>query len=105
MFGCVEEQSEDVAGELGSANSTGHEELVVGKPPQAPHGIVQHHVKRGKQLLGRRRRRAGVPLSTQGDQLFIPERLPSCVREESVHTPADVSQMEAHRCSPARPIP
>jgi hypothetical protein len=29
MFGCVEEQSEDVAGELGSANRTGHEELFV----------------------------------------------------------------------------
>jgi hypothetical protein len=64
MFGCVEEQPEDSAGELGTANRARREELFLLNLLQATHRVVYAHVNEEKQLLGRCRRRARVSLST-----------------------------------------
>jgi hypothetical protein len=105
MFGRMEEQTEDVAGEVSAANRPRGEELVLRNLFQAAYRVIECHVDKGKQLLGSRWWRAGVSLSTHSDELVIPDRLSPGIGEEPVHAPADVSQMEAHRSGPAGALP
>jgi hypothetical protein len=105
MFGCVEEQAKNIAGQLGTTNGTRREEFLLLHAPQAAHGVVYGHVQQDKEFSYGSRRGSGIPLSTQGGKLFIPDELPPCIREEPVHTSRDVPKMKANRGCAARLIP
>ncbi len=105
MFCRVEEQPENIAGAPATTDRANGEELLLRHLLQAAHRIIYGQVNKGKQLLRRCRRIARVRLSARGRKLVIPDGLPTCIREEPVHAPADMAKMETDRSSPARLIP
>jgi hypothetical protein len=105
MFGCVEKQPQNIAGEVGSAHRTRREEVLLQHLFQPAYSVFNGHVDEDKQLFGRGRRRARVLLSTQCGKLLIPDRLTTGTGEESVHAPANVSKMEPDRRGAAWSLP
>jgi hypothetical protein len=105
MLGRVEQQSQDITRELGTAYHPGRKKLPFRHLLQDAHGIVDGNVDHRKQFLRRRGRRARVSFSTQGDQLLIPDGAPLRVGEEPVQAACNVSKMKSYGSSTTRPCP
>jgi hypothetical protein len=99
VLGDMEQQTEDIGGELRAPDGAWLKEYVIRHRADYVKRFIYLRLCGGDELSGIRRRLAGVALCCQISELFIGQSTSHSIYEQSIDASGDVAQVESYRWS------